>query len=136
MKKSKSTATQQGGFTLVEILVVTVVFGIGIYMLTTLFSSIQNSQRDTYYLGVATHAARSEIERIRSSGFDDVNDGDDFSNALPDTLPPNSTGTIDVSQPANAPDSKQIDVTVTYPIGSLTKEVTISAYIDPPEDAE
>jgi prepilin-type N-terminal cleavage/methylation domain-containing protein len=124
--------SSQGGFTIVEVIVVIAVFAIGLAALTTLFSSLQVAERSTYYLSVATHAARSEIERIRSSGFSTVNDGDSFTSRLPSTLPTGSLGTIKVTTPANAPNSKQIDATVSYPVGSVWKQVTISAYVDPP----
>ena len=121
-----------GGFTMVEVIVVTVVFAIGLTMITTLFSSLQRAQRDASYLVIATQAARAEIERIRVAEFTMVANGDSFTSQLPNTLPQGSTGTISVSTPTNAPDSKQINATVNYPVGSLVKTVTVSSYIDPP----
>ena len=120
------------GFTMVEVIVVTVVFAIGLTMITTLFSSLQRAQRDASYLVIATQAARAEIERIRVAEFTMVANGDSFTSQLPNTLPQGSTGTISVSVPANAPGSKQINATVNYPVGSLVKTVTVSSYIDPP----
>ncbi len=117
---------------MVEVIVVTVVFAIGLTMITTLFSSLQRAQRDAGYLVIATQAARAEIERIRVAEFDTVTNGDSFTSQLPNTLPQGSTGTISVSTPTNAPDSKQINATVNYPVGSLVKTVTVSSYIDPP----
>lgn len=120
------------GFTIVEVIVVTIVFAIGLTMITTLFSSLQRAQRDASYLVIATQAARAEIERIRVVEFDTVANGDTFT--LPNTLPTGSTGTISVSVPTNAPSSKQINATVNYPVGSLLKTVTVSSYIDPPSE--
>jgi prepilin-type N-terminal cleavage/methylation domain-containing protein len=125
------------GFTIIEMLVTTVIFGIAIVMLTGLFSLIQDAQRSAIYFSVATHAARSEVDRLRSSGFASITNGNSypFTGSLPTTLPTGSTATVVVAAtgPTNAPDSKKIDVTVSYPIGGLTKNVTISAYVDPPE---
>lgn len=128
--------TKQAGFTITEVIVVIVVFGIGLYMLTELSTSVQKSQREAFYIGVAMRAARSEIERIRSSEYDTVADNDEFTARLPETLPPGSTGVVDVSVPTNAPDSKQINATVSYPIGTIFKRVTVSAYVDEPGDNE
>ena len=109
------------------------VFAMGIIMLSTLMSSIQYAQRSGAYLEAASQAARVQLETIRNSQFSSITNGASFTSSLPSTLPAGSTGTVAVSVPANAPLSKQVDVTVSYPIGSLTKQVTLSAYIDPPE---
>jgi type II secretory pathway pseudopilin PulG len=117
-------------------LVATVIFSIAVVMLTTIFSLIQTAQQNALYFTVATHAARSELDRIRSTGYASISFGTtySFTSTLPATLPPNSTGStvVAASAPTNAPDSKQIDVTVTYPIGGTTKTVTITGYVDPP----
>lgn len=135
---TRGRAPRQGGFTVVEMLTATVLFGIAIVMLTSLFELIQSSQRNATYFTVATHAARSEVERLKSSGYASLTNGNTYPFSLPDTLPPGSTGSVVVagSSPTNAPDSKKIDVTVTYPIGSTNRTVTITAYVDPPGVAE
>ena len=131
MGKQQFSHQHRSGFTIIEVLVVTVVFAIGLLMLTTLFGSLQRAQRDANYLTIATQAARAEIEKIRTARFSTVANGESFTSSLPSTLPSGSTGTIAVSIPANAPNSKQIEATVNYPIGSTTKTVTVSAYVDP-----
>ena len=122
----------QQGFTIVEVIVTIVVFGIGIVMLSTLISSVQYSQRNALFLDAATQAARAKIEIIRNSQYSTITNGANFTSELPSTLPPGSTGVVTVSTPANAPNSKQIDAKVTYPIGSTSREVTVSAYVDEP----
>lgn len=132
MVSQSSFQRHRSGFTVIEVLVVTVVFAIGLLMLTTLFSSLQRAQRDAAYLTIATQSARAEIEKIRTTRFNTVTNGESFTSSLPNTLPSGSTGSIAVSVPTNAPSSKQIDATVTYPIGTTTKTVTVSAYVDAP----
>lgn len=121
----------QGGFTIVEVVVVIAVFAIGLGSISALFASIQLTQRNNRYLTAATRAARTEVDKIRSTMFTSITDGTTFTSDLPTTLPAGSTGTVTVSVPTNAPNSKQVDVTVTYPVGTTTKQVTISAYVDP-----
>lgn len=124
---------EQAGFTVVEMLTATVLFGVAIVMLTSLFELVQGSQRNATYFTVATHAARSEVERLKSSGYDSLENGNTYPFSLPDTLPAGSTGAVVVAgaSPTNAPDAKKIDVTVTYPIGTTNRTVTITAYVDP-----
>lgn len=130
----KAKKAKQQGFTLVEVLVVIVVLGIGMGALVSLFTSIQSVQRGAAYMNIAAHAARTEIERLRTTDFNSIQAGGTypFSQPLPSSLPADSTGTITVSTPANATSSKQVNATVTYKVGTLDKQVTITAYIDPP----
>ena len=116
----------------------TVLFGIAIVMMTSLLGLIQDSQRNATYFTVAMHAARSEVERLRSSGYDSLTNGNTYPFSVPDTLPSGSSGStvVAASSPTNAPDSKKIDVIVTYLIGNVNKTVTISAYVDAPEADE
>lgn len=125
-------AVRQSGFTITEVVVVLAVFSIGIVMLSSLIGSVQQLQQNARYLDLATQAARAEIEYIRNSQYTTITNGTSFTSSLPPTLPSGSTGTVAVSVPANAPSSKQVDVTVKFPVGSLTKQVTISAYVDAP----
>ncbi len=133
-----SSIGRNDGFTLVEMLVATVVFGIAVVMLTTIFSLVQTAQRNALYFTIATHAARSELDKARSSGYASLSYGGTypFTSTLPASLPPNSTGNLVVaaSAPTNAPDSKKVDVTVTYPLGGTTKTVTITGYVNPPAE--
>lgn len=133
---STSNNARHNGFTLVEMLVATVIFGIAVVMLTTIFSLIQTAQRNASYFTIATHVARSELDRVRSSGYASLSYGNTypFTSSLPTTLPPASTANVVVaaSAPANAPDSKKVDIIVTYPLGGTTKTITITGYVDPP----
>ena len=136
MHMFKTKGKRQQGFTMIEVIVVVVVLAIGMGALTNLFTSIQGAQRNASYISIATHAARTEIERLRTNDFNAIQPGGTYPfSQLPSTLPQGSVGTITVSTPANANLSKQVNATVTYNVGTLQKEVTISAYIDPPADA-
>ena len=124
----------KSGFTIVEVIVVLAVFGVGIIMLSSLMSSLQFAQRNSLYLDIATQAARAKIESIRNSEFSTITNGASFQSELPSALPPGTTATVGVSVPANSPSAKLITATVTYPIGtgSTTRSATITAYVDAP----
>ena len=125
-------ARRQQGFTIIEVLAVIAVLAVGMAALINLFASIQIAQRNASY--IATHAAQTEIARLRTTDFNSIRaDGTYPFSQLPSTLPPDSTGTITVSTPSNASTSRQVNATVTYKIGTLQKQVTVSAYIEPPE---
>lgn len=122
------------GFTIVEIFVVLTVFSISVVAVSSLLYAIQSTQRNAQYLSIATHAARAEVERLRSSGYDSIDSGSTYPfGQLPATLPDGSTGSVVVSTPASSSLSKQVDATVTYSIDGNAKQVTITAYIDPPK---
>lgn len=130
----RNKRNRQQGFTIVEVIVVIVILTIGMAALINLFSSIQSAQRNASYVSIASHAARTEIERLRTTDFNSIQAGSTYPfSQLPSTLPPDSVGLITVSTPTNATLSKQVSATVTYKVGNLEKKVTISAYIDPPE---
>lgn len=132
-RNGRGAARRQTGFTIIEVIVVLAVFGIAALTLSRMYSSIQSIQRDSYYLSIATRAAHSEIDLLRTSnGYATVTNSTTFTSQLPSTMPAGSTGTIAVSTPANAPNSKQVAVTVSYPNGSLSQQVTINAILDPP----
>lgn len=127
-------ARRQQGFTIIEVLAVIAVLAVGMAALINLFASIQIAQRNASYISIATHAAQTEIARLRTTDFNSIRaDGTYPFSQLPSTLPPDSTGTITVSTPSNASTSRQVNATVTYKIGTLQKQVTVSAYIEPPE---
>ena len=124
---------RQQGFTLIEVLITIVVLALGMSTLVTLFTSIQSAQRNAFYMSLATHAARTEIERLRTTDYNTIQANGTYPfSQLPSGLPPGSTGTITVSTPANATTSKQVNATVTYRVGTDERQVTITAYIDPP----
>ena len=130
MRSKYNLANISSGLTLVEVIVVMTLLGIGVYMLTLLFTTVQGSQRNAYYLTIATNAAKSQVERLKTTSFDNISDGQTFS--VPSSLP-NGQGVIGVDAPVNAPTSKRVQVTVSYMVGSLPKSVIFTTYIDQPE---
>lgn len=122
------------GFTIVEVIVALFLLSLAITSLVSIAVTAQYAQRDAYYLSEANRAANSKIEEMKAMPFSEISDGttDFSSDPSLDNLPSGAAGEVVVSSPALAPDSKQVDVTVTYTIGTLEKEVTMTAYVDPP----
>lgn len=120
---------RESGFTIVELLVTIMVLGLTITAISNIFLTIQGLQKRTYYVDAATRAAQRQIETLRNDNYSSLTPGQtiNFSNDLPDGLPPGSTGTAVVTQPA--PDLRRVDVTVEYKSEGQQKSVTLSSLI-------
>ncbi len=110
-----------------------VILSIAITSLVSIAITAQYAQRDAYYLSEANRAASTKIEEMLATPYDELSDGTTnfSSDSSLDNLPAGSTGEMVIATAALAPDSKQIDVTVTYTIGTQEKEVFMTAYADP-----
>lgn len=120
---------KQNGFTLVELIVAVAVVGLMVVGVTTLFITIQTTQRKTQLLETATRAGEKKIEELRNINYNNLTAGSTitFTNELPSELPSPKTGTVAVSEPT--PSVKRVDVTITYDEGSNTKTVKQSSLI-------
>jgi type II secretory pathway pseudopilin PulG len=127
---TKKMNLDAAGDTLVELLVTIVVIGITFASIAYLFISIENVQRQTTYLDLATRAAQQEVEALRTYNYLTNltnNVPIDFSGQLPADLPAGSTGTVQVVAPST--DLRRIDVAVTYSFAGSPHTVTLSALI-------
>lgn len=120
----------QAGFTIIEIVVVIAVFSITILSMGSMFSSLQGAQRDVQYLDIATNAAKNEIEQLRNSNFSLLTAGQtiDITSSLPSGLPPNTTGSVAISDPSLL-NLKRADVTIMYSVGTYPHTVKVSSLI-------
>ncbi|RYF29091.1 MAG: type II secretion system protein [Chloroflexi bacterium] len=127
----KSLIVRYNGFTIVELVVVIAMFGMAAATLTSLFSYMQYSQREVQYLSTATRAARSQIEILRNGQYASLDPATPiiFTSSLPASLPSGSTGRVDVTMPAGMSGLKKADVTVSWPVGSMTKSTTLTTLI-------
>ncbi|HVX47844.1 MAG TPA: type II secretion system protein [Candidatus Saccharimonadales bacterium] len=119
----------EAGFTIVELLVTLAIIGITAGSLTSMFISIRNVQQQTLYADSATRAAQREIESLRNDNYASLTPGQniDFTSQLTSDLPPGSSGTVVVSQPAT--DLRRVDVTVTYKSDGNQHNTTLSSLI-------
>lgn len=120
---------KETGFTIVELLVTIAIIGITAGSLASLFISIRNIQQQTVYADSATRAAQREIESLRNDNYSALTPGQtiDFTSQLPNSLPPGSSGTVQVSQPST--DLRRVDVTVTYKSDGNQHDTTLSSLI-------
>ena len=117
------------GFTLVELITAIVVLGIVGTSITGLYLSIQQMQIATNYLESATRAAQREVESLRNSNYSNLTPGTDinFTAILPDDLPADRTGTVEVSEPA--PGVRRVDVRISYTHEDSLRTVELSSLI-------
>lgn len=123
------TRNNQSGITLVEIVITILVLGVVLTSVVTLFVNIQQAQTHTRYLETATYAAQAEIESLRNINYNSLTPGQaiNFTNDLPESLPPGATGTVAVSEPT--PGLRRVDVTVSYNYKGKDRVVSLSSLI-------
>lgn len=123
--------SRQNGFSIIELVVVIAIFGMAAATLTSLFSYMQYSQREVQYLSTATRAARTQIEVLRNGQYDILDPATPiiFTASLPSSLPSGSSGRADVTVPSGMAGLKKVDVTVTWPVGGMTKSTTLTTLI-------
>jgi prepilin-type N-terminal cleavage/methylation domain-containing protein len=119
----------ENGMTMVELLVVCVIISIAFMGLVAVFPLGMQNINDSRMRTVATDLAQERMEELldlRTSNAD-LNAGD---HTDPDN-PVRSTFNRFWSVTDNTPvaDMKQIEVRVTYPHGSTTRDVTVVAYM-------
>lgn len=97
--------------------------------LGTLFISIQRVQAQASYVEIANRAAQREVETLRNNTYNSLTPGQaiDFSDQLPEALPPGATGLVVVSEPISG--LRRVDVTVRYHYAGSTRNVTLSSLI-------
>jgi type II secretory pathway pseudopilin PulG len=118
------------GFTMVEIVVVIVMFSMGIFTMGLFIGTVQGTQRNGQYLDIATNAAKDEVEQLRNSNYALLVAGQtiDFTSSLPNTLPAGKTGTAIISDPSLS-NLKRVDITINYTVGSDARTVKLSALL-------
>lgn len=126
---TKHKLTTEGGFTLPEVLVTIVFFGIATIGITQLYISIQRIQEQTAWMQSASHAAQTEVESLRNNNYNALTAGQniDFSTQLPTSLPQPRNGTVVVSEPQSG--LKRVDVTIAYTDHGKQHQVKLTSLI-------
>lgn len=127
--KFKFTLGIKPAFTMVELMVTTVVFSICIVSIASLYYTTQTIQRSNRLTNLATREAQSEIEVLRNNSYNSLTPGEtiDFTSSLSSELPSSRQGTVVVSEPTSG--LRRVDVTVSYTDNGKTKNVTLSSMI-------
>ena len=117
------------GYTLVELVITMLVFGVVSSSVVNLFLTIQQSQVRSGYLETATRAAQREVESLRNSSYSSLTPGTDidFTDQLPAILPEDKNGNVEVSEPIA--DLRRVDVTVSYTYQGKQQAVKLSSLI-------
>ena len=121
--------SNQKGFNLIELLVTIIVLGIAIASLGGMYYAMQATQTESAHYDLAVRAARTEIESLRNNGYDSLTPGNtiNFTSSLPSGLPPNATGTVDISEPMRG--LRRVDVSIVYTDFGQQQTVTLSSDI-------
>ncbi|HTE22159.1 MAG TPA: prepilin-type N-terminal cleavage/methylation domain-containing protein [Candidatus Limnocylindria bacterium] len=123
------THHNQKGFSLVELVVAIGITGLLVVGITSLFITIETTQRKTRLLEIATRAGEKKIEELRNNHYNSL-EADSvitFTDELPDTLPTPREATVAVSEPTDG--IKRVDLNITYKDGRINKEVELSSLI-------
>lgn len=117
------------GYTLVELVITILVFGVISASVINLFTTVTQSQIRSNYLESATRAAQRQVETLRNNNYSSLTPGStiDFTDQLPDILPPSKNGTVEVSEPESG--LRRVDVKVSYAHQGKTQEVELSSLI-------
>lgn len=99
-----------GGFTLVEVMLVTFVLVLTALIFVATFSTSQISRMKAAHMSYATSLAQQKIEEMRAAGYASILITDPVENSLPE-LP---TGTQIVTVTQYAPNIKKIEVTISW----------------------
>lgn len=103
----------QGGFTLVEILVAIAVAGVMIGTLSEVVTSYVHTAQRGRYLNSANSYVEAKIESLRNTGYNSLIDGTtSLTSELPTQLPPNRTSSMTISSPSAG--LKQADISISY----------------------
>ena len=120
--------TNRRGFTLIEVMVAVVVLSIGLLAVVKMSMMYMNSNTYNNQSAACTIYAQEKMEELLdlSAADTDLNVGthSDASNPVRSTF--NRFWTVTDDDPV--PDMKRVEVRVTYPRGSQTRDVIVVAY--------
>lgn len=105
------------------------IIGIVITGIASVFMSAQQTQARTLMLDSATRAGQLQIESLRNHNYTNLIPGEeiDFTNTLPNTLPPNKRGVVRVSEPESG--LRRVDVEISYTLNGREERVALSSMI-------
>lgn len=114
---------------MIELIVTTVIIGLIVLAVYSLFITINGTQRSSRHLDLATRTAEQRVESLRNNNYTLLVNGEtiDFSDELPADLPSPRSGSAVINEPI--PGVKRVDVTITYRDSNRDKTVQLSSLI-------
>jgi len=109
----------QAGFTLVEVLVATVLMAVALIVIASVFPAGRLSQKKAEYLAIAASVAQDKMEHLRGAEFESVQVG--TTSATDPRLPDGNTLTTEITYfpTSGDPDLKKVRVAVRWPGGAV-----------------
>lgn len=119
------------GFTLIEIVVGTVVLSMLIVSLSALYYAVDVTQQRSQNLAAVTRESELQLESLRNRHYNSLEDGDtiDFTNELPDRIPEPRSAVVEITEPEGEPDLRRLDAIVTYEEQGVAQKVELSTLI-------
>src|SRR4051812_16905486 len=101
------------GFTLVEVLVAIIVFGIVILSLSQVTTSYTHISKQGRFLNIANSFIEAKVEGLRNAGYNSLPTGTtNLTSSLSTQLPPSRSASMTVTQPSDG--IKQVALQVSY----------------------
>ncbi len=119
------------GFTLIEIVVGTVILSMLIISLSALYFAVDRTQQRSQNLAAVTRTSELQLESLRNRHYNTLDDGEtiDFTDELPDQIPEPRSAVVEVTQPENEPDLRRLDAIVTYEERGAAQKIELSTLV-------
>ena len=114
---------------MIELIVTIVVIGLIVLAVTSLYITINSTQRSARLLETATRAGEQQVESLRNNNYTLLTVGQtiDFTSQLPASLPTPRNAQVIVGEPI--PGVKRVDVTIQYRDTNRDRTVKFSSLI-------
>lgn len=130
MRFQRQTTISIKGFTLLEVLITTVIISVGVAVLIGLFGNVLVASSDAENTLIAMNLAQQRMEEIRNLGF--ANIADDPKTDVDPINFPGFQREVEVDDPAGTPttdDLKEVTVTVYWTFKGEEINVALKTYI-------
>lgn len=130
MRRQPSPYTQQAGFTIIEVVVVMVLFALLVPVIALSVDTLRRVNKNSQYLILVTNTAEAKTESLRAKPFDQIALGTtDFSSELPAQIPTPRTATYTVTTSPSSSQLKRIELTITYTISGAQTRYSYKTYV-------
>jgi type II secretory pathway pseudopilin PulG len=118
----------RGGFTVVELVIATVIAGIIIPAVAIAINNLSAVSHRARDLATANMIAQNKVESLRSAGYNSINNGNvDFTSELPNNMGSPKSASYTISTPETG--IKQVDIYISYTDYGAPQNLTFRTYI-------